>query len=216
MSCYPETPRAPGELLGAAGRAGVGPEEAETPAWRQRTSARLSTANDEAPYSPGRVGSGAAAGEALTGTRGGILHRPLDHAAIATSRPVLCRFSSPWRRGRRRRRGASSSGPGGGPEGSGGPRRRRGAEAELPCASPAVPPSAGLGKRSRLPPSGGLGKVGWPDRAWERSPEPVLEERLRLVHPGTVDGGRGPGNVRDTDRLELCGRPPRARARALL
>lgn len=90
VSCYPETPRAPGELLGAAGRAGVGPEEAETPAWRQRTSARLSTANDEAPYSPGRVGSGAAAGEALTGTRGGILHRPLDHAAIATSRPVLC------------------------------------------------------------------------------------------------------------------------------
>lgn len=60
-------------------------------------------------------------------------------------------FSSPWRRGRRRRRGASSSGPGGGPEGSGGPRRRRrGAEAELPCASPAVPPSAGLGQHGFL------------------------------------------------------------------
>lgn len=89
LSGYPETPRAPGELRGAAGRAGVGPAEAETPAWRQRTSARLSTANDEAPYSPGRVGSEAAASEALTGTHGGILHRPLDHAAIAASRPVL-------------------------------------------------------------------------------------------------------------------------------
>lgn len=89
LSCYPETPSAPGELRGAAGRAGVGLTEAETPARRQRTSARLSTANDEAPYSPGRDGREAAASEALTGTRGGILHRPLDHAAIAASSPVL-------------------------------------------------------------------------------------------------------------------------------
>lgn len=88
LPSYPETPSAPGELRRAAGSAGVGPAEAETPAWRQRTSARLSTANDEAPYSPGRVGSQAAASEALTGTRGVILHRPLDHAAIAASCPV--------------------------------------------------------------------------------------------------------------------------------
>lgn len=33
--------------------------------------------------------------------------------------------------------------------------------------------------------------MGWLGRAWERSLDPILEERLWLVHPGTVDRGRG-------------------------